>query len=71
MKDAAAMNAKWKHNSCNDIPLKSKDIGYVFVQPNSRIGSAQEKKIAEFLNTEGIFQINLGVVIKEYQFKLE
>lgn len=44
----------------------SKDLEYIFVKVKTRGRSEAENSLSSFLNEEGIFQINLGVVMKEY-----
>ena len=47
---------------------KTNKLEYIFAQPNSTGKSLKEEKLNDFLNNEGIFQINTSVVIKELKF---
>ena len=69
MKEMNSMSVKMgrqKSNSCK-LVQHPKELDYIFVQPKVRSQQAmKEKNLIEFLNSEGVFQINLGVAMKEY-----
>jgi len=69
MKDvnsASAKVGKQRHNSCMNMQ-HSKKLDYIFFQPKIKSHQAlKEKNLVEFLNLEGVFQINLGAALKEY-----
>ncbi|CAI2368225.1 unnamed protein product [Moneuplotes crassus] len=46
----------------------SSDIDYVFQRPNLKKRPEVEQSLASFLDNEGIFQINLKVVLDDYHF---
>eukprot|EP00343_Euplotes_focardii_P004479 CAMPEP_0205811284 /NCGR_PEP_ID=MMETSP0205-20121125/15459_1 /ASSEMBLY_ACC=CAM_ASM_000278 /TAXON_ID=36767 /ORGANISM="Euplotes focardii, Strain TN1" /LENGTH=71 /DNA_ID=CAMNT_0053090251 /DNA_START=197 /DNA_END=409 /DNA_ORIENTATION=+ len=45
-------------------------LGYLFVKPREK-KNEKESSISKFLSGEGVFQINLGVALSDYQFKSE
>ena len=45
---------------------KGTDFEYIFSRHNAVGKSSTEKSIAQFLDTEAIFQINLKVVMEDY-----
>lgn len=48
----------------SDATACSNSLSYVFVKPSEKPGSQTEKSITEFLNGEGVFQINLPEAFK-------
>ena len=54
-------NSRW-------IAKNNSNLSYIFVRPNgAEKRSVKEAKLCEFLNLEGVFQINLGVVLNDYK----
>ena len=45
-----------------------KDLSYIFHIPKVENKFPKEKKISEALNEIGIFQINIGILMKDYNF---
>ena len=45
------------------------DIDYLFVKPRETESNQTENSISKFLSEEGVFQINLGIVMNDYKFK--
>ena len=43
----------------------NKNLDYIFVKPASSNASMKEGWISDFLNKQGIFQINLSVAMEE------
>ncbi|CAI2360738.1 unnamed protein product [Moneuplotes crassus] len=67
-----------KNLSCQNSPTSAKirspcttegSLSYIFVQPKSSHKSVKESLLNEFLNQQGVFQINLPVALNDYSFK--
>ena len=57
-------------NKESSINQSHSNADYIFVNPSCspKQRGMKELKIHEFLNDMGIFQINIGIAIKEYKF---
>mmetsp|Transcript_6334 Transcript_6334/g.7268 ORF Transcript_6334/g.7268 Transcript_6334/m.7268 type:complete len:146 (-) Transcript_6334:100-537(-) len=54
-----------KSHSCKDVDY-CKDLDYIFVKPETAKKQGKELRLNQFLDGAGVFQINLGVAMKEY-----
>ena len=59
-----------KNKSCKEVDYW-KDLDYIFVKADQSKLGKKESRIIDFLDEEGIFQINLSVAMKEYNINVE
>ncbi|CAI2386695.1 unnamed protein product [Moneuplotes crassus] len=45
------------------------NLSYIFVKPKSSQKNTKEELVNEFLNQQGVFQINLPVALNDYSFR--
>ena len=54
-------------NTCATLK-EGNDWDFIFSMPHLQNKSSIEKKLSKILDMEGIFQINLKILLEEYQF---
>ena len=68
MKDYWSTKTSLLPSLSEPIASKTNKLEYIFAKPNLIGKSPKEEKLNDFLNSEGIFQINTSVIMKEFKF---